>query len=114
MFVRHQATGFGIEEKRPIGDAVITGWGTVDGRTVFVFAEDFTAFGGSLGEAVADKICKVLDLAMDNGVPVVGIKDSGGARIQEGVVALDGYGRIFERNVRASGVIPQISVIIGP
>ena len=114
MFVRHQATGFGIEEKRPIGDAVITGWGTVDGRTVFVFAEDFTAFGGSLGEAVADKICKVLDLAMDNGVPVVGIKDSGGARIQEGVVALDGYGRIFERNVRASGVIPQISVIMGP
>ncbi len=114
MFVRHQATGFGIEEKRPVGDAVITGWGTVDGRTVFVFAEDFTAFGGSLGEAVADKICKVLDLAMDNGVPVVGIKDSGGARIQEGVVALHGYGRIFERNVRASGVIPQISVIMGP
>ena len=114
MFVRHHATGFGIEEKRPVGDAVVTGWGTVDGRTVFIFAEDFTAFGGSLGEAVADKICKVLDLAMDNGVPVVGIKDSGGARIQEGVVALDGYGRIFERNVRASGVIPQISVIMGP
>jgi propionyl-CoA carboxylase beta chain len=114
MFVRHQAKGFGIEDKRPPGDAVITGWGTIDGRTAFVFAEDFTAFGGSLGEAVADKICKVLDLAMENGVPIIGIKDSGGARIQEGVVALHGYGRIFERNVRASGVIPQISVIMGP
>ena len=114
MFTRHQARGFGIEEKRPLGDAVVTGWGTVEGRTVFVLAEDFTAFGGSLSEVVADKICKVLDLAMDTGAPVVGLKDSGGARIQEGVVALDGYGRIFERNVRASGVIPQISVIMGP
>lgn len=113
-FVQHRATGFGIEDKRPFGDAVVTGWGTVDGRNVFVFAEDFTRFGGSLGEAVADKICKVLDLAMDTGTPVVGLKDSGGARIQEGVVALHGYGRIFERNVRASGVIPQISVIMGP
>ena len=113
-YVRHQARGFGIEDKRPLGDAVVTGWGTIDGRTVFVFAEDFTHFGGSLGEAVADKICKVLDLAMDTGSPIVGIKDSGGARIQEGVVALHGYGRIFERNVRASGVIPQISVIMGP
>jgi propionyl-CoA carboxylase beta chain len=114
MFTRHQATGFGIEQKRPLGDAVVTGWGTVDGRTVFVFAEDFTRFGGSLGEVVADKICKVVDLAMQTGAPVVGLKDSGGARIQEGVVSLDGYGRIFERNVRASGVIPQISVIMGP
>ena len=114
LMVRHQATGFGIESNRPPGDAVITGWGTVDGRTVFVFAEDFTVYGGSLGEVVADKICKIMDLAMENGAPVVALKDSGGARIQEGVVALDGYGRIFERNVRASGVIPQISVIMGP
>jgi propionyl-CoA carboxylase beta chain len=113
-FVQHRATGFGIEDKRPFGDAVVTGWGTVDGRNVFIFAEDFTRFGGSLGEAVADKICKVMDLAMDTGTPIVGLKDSGGARIQEGVVALHGYGRIFERNVQASGVIPQISVIMGP
>jgi len=114
MFVRHQATGFGIEAKRPPGDAVITGYGTVDGRTVFVYAEDFTVYGGSLGKAVADKICKLMDLAMEVGAPIVGLKDSGGARIQEGVSSLDGYGRIFERNVRASGVIPQISVIMGP
>jgi propionyl-CoA carboxylase beta chain len=113
-FVQHRATGFGIEDRRPFGDAVVTGWGTVDGRNVFIFAEDFTRFGGSLGEAVADKICKVIDLAMDTGTPIVGLKDSGGARIQEGVVALNGYGRIFERNVQASGVIPQISVIMGP
>ncbi len=114
VFARHQATGFGIEDRRPLGDAVVTGHGTVDGRHVFIFAEDFTQFGGSLGAVVADKICKVMDLAMDTGAPVVGIKDSGGARIQEGVVSLHGYGRIFERNVRASGVIPQISVIMGP
>jgi acetyl-CoA carboxylase carboxyltransferase component len=114
MFVRHQARGFGIEDKRPSGDAVVTGYGTVDGRTVFVFAEDFTVFGGSLGKAVADKIIKVMELAMQVGAPIVGLKDSGGARIQEGVNALDGYGRIFFRNVRASGVIPQISVIMGP
>jgi propionyl-CoA carboxylase beta chain len=114
MLVQHQASGFGIEDKRPLGDAVITGWGTIDGRTVFVFAEDFTAFGGSLGEVVANKICKIMDLAMATGAPLVGLKDSGGARIQEGVTALDGYGRIFERNVRASGVIPQISVVMGP
>ncbi len=113
-FVRHQSQGFGIEDKRPLGDAVVTGWGTVDGRNIMVFAEDFTRFGGSLGQVVADKICKVLDLAMQTGTPVIGLKDSGGARIQEGVVGLDGYGRIFERNVRASGVIPQISVIMGP
>ncbi len=114
QFVRHQSTGFGIEDKKPLGDAVVTGHGTVDGRPVFVFAEDFTVFGGSLGTVVADKICKILDLAMDTGAPVIGLKDSGGARIQEGVGSLDGYGRIFERNVRASGVIPQISVIMGP
>ncbi len=114
MFVRHQAQGFGIEKNRPLGDAVVTGHGTIDGRPVFVFAEDFTVFGGSLGQVVADKICKILDLAMETGTPVVGLKDSGGARIQEGVASLDGYGRIFERNVRASGVIPQISVIMGP
>ena len=114
IFVRHQARGFGIENRRPLGDAVVTGYGAVDGRTVFVFAEDFTVFGGSLGKAVADKITKVMDMAMKVGAPVVGLKDSGGARIQEGVQALDGYGRIFYRNVRASGVIPQISVIMGP
>ncbi len=114
MLVRHQSRGFGIEDTRPPGDAVITGYGTVEGRTVFVFAEDFTVFGGSLGKAVADKICKVLDMALEVGAPVVGLKDSGGARIQEGVSALDGYGRIFNRNVQASGVIPQISVIMGP
>ncbi|MFV9671842.1 MAG: acyl-CoA carboxylase subunit beta [Acidimicrobiia bacterium] len=114
MFTRHHASGFGIEESRPFGDAVITGYGKVDGRTVFLYAEDFTTYGGSLGAAVADKICKVMDLAMDNGAPIIGIKDSGGARIQEGVAALHGYGRIFERNVRASGVIPQISIIMGP
>ncbi len=114
MMVKHQSSGFGIEDQRPPGDAVVTGWGTVDGRTVFVFAEDFTVFGGSLGKAVSDKICKVLDMALEVGAPVIGLKDSGGARIQEGVASLDGYGRIFERNVQASGVIPQISVIMGP
>ncbi len=114
LFVRHQALGFGIEDQRPLGDAVITGFGTVDGRTVFVYAEDFTVFGGSLGAAVADKVCKLMDMAMEVGAPIIGLKDSGGARIQEGVSSLDGYGRIFERNVRASGVIPQISVIMGP
>ncbi len=114
MMVRHQARGFGIEDKRPAGDAVITGWGTVDGRTVFVFAEDFTVYGGSLGAAVAEKICKVMDMAMQVGAPLVGLKDSGGARIQEGIASLNGYGQIFERNVRASGVIPQISLIMGP
>lgn len=114
MFVRHQARGFGIEDQRPLGDAVVTGYGTVDGREVFVFAEDFTVFGGSLGRAVAEKIMKVMDMAMQVGAPVIGLKDSGGARIQEGVASLDGYGRIFHRNVRASGVIPQISVIMGP
>jgi acetyl-CoA carboxylase carboxyltransferase component len=111
--VRHRAHGFGIEKRRPAGDAVVTGWGTIDGRTTFVFAEDAAVFGGSLGETVGEKICKVMDLAMENGAPLIGLKDSGGARIQEGVVALDAYGEIFRRNVRASGVIPQISVILG-
>ncbi len=114
QFVRHQSAGFGIEDKKPLGDAVVTGHGTIDGRPVFVFAEDFTVFGGSLGEVVANKICKILDMAMNTGAPVIGLKDSGGARIQEGVGSLDGYGRIFQRNVQASGVIPQISVIMGP
>ena len=112
--VRHRIHGFGIEGRRPPGDAVITGWGTVDGRTVFVFAEDFTVFGGSLGEAVSEKVVKVMDLAMATGAPIVGLKDSGGARIQEGVGSLDAYGEIFARNVHASGVIPQISAIMGP
>ena len=113
-FVQHTATAFGIGAKRPLGDAVVTGWATIDGRGIFVFAEDFTRFGGSLGEVVAEKICKVQDLALETGTPIIGLKDSGGARIQEGVLGLNGYGRIFERNVRASGVIPQISVIMGP
>lgn len=113
-FVQHHERAFGVDAKRPLGDAVVTGWGTIDGRNVFIFAEDFTRFGGSLGEVVANKICKVMDLALDTGTPIIGLKDSGGARIQEGVLGLNGYGRIFERNVRASGVIPQISVIMGP
>ncbi len=104
----------GLEGRRPLGDAVITGFGMIDGRQVFVFSQDFTVFGGSLGEVVAEKITKVLDLAMKMGAPVIGINDSGGARIQEGVVALGGYAEIFWRNVQASGVIPQLSVIAGP
>jgi propionyl-CoA carboxylase beta chain len=111
--VRHHAHGFGIEKRRPAGDAVVTGWGTIEGRTVFVFAEDAAVFGGSLGEAAGEKICKVMDLAMENGAPLIGLKDSGGARIQEGVAALDAYGEIFRRNVLASGVVPQISVVLG-
>ncbi len=114
MLVRHRASGFGTEEKRVPGDAVVTGWGTIDGRTVCVLAEDFTVFGGSLGEAVSEKICKVMDMAVKVGAPLIALKDSGGARIQEGVVALDGYGHIFKRNVDASGVVPQVSVIMGP
>ena len=114
QFVRHQASDFGSGDKRPLGDAVVTGHGTIDGRPVLVFAEDFTVFGGSLSVVVADKICKILVMALDTGTPVIGLKDSGGARIQEGIASLDGYGRIFERNVRASGVIPQISVVMGP
>jgi propionyl-CoA carboxylase beta chain len=111
---RHRSTNFGQERDRPYGDGVITGYGTVDGRQVCVFAQDFTVFGGSLGEVFGEKIVKVMDLAMKIGCPVIGINDSGGARIQEGVVSLGLYGEIFFRNVRASGVIPQISLIMGP
>jgi propionyl-CoA carboxylase beta chain len=110
----HRATGFGLEENRPPGDGVVTGYGLVDGRRVCVFSQDFTVFGGSLGEVFAEKITKVMDLAIRMGVPVVGINDSGGARIQEGVVSLGGYGDIFYRNVKASGVVPQISAVMGP
>jgi acetyl-CoA carboxylase carboxyltransferase component len=114
MLARHRSHGFGIEGKRPYGDGVVTGWGTLEGRKVFVFAQDFTVFGGSLGEVHAEKICKILDLALETGAPVIGLNDSGGARIQEGAPSLAGYAYIFDRNVRASGVIPQISVILGP
>nr|WP_240731819.1 acyl-CoA carboxylase subunit beta [Egibacter rhizosphaerae] len=110
----HRATGFGMEEEHPPGDGVLTGYGTIDGRRVCLFSQDFTVFGGSLGEVFAEKICKIMDLALRMGVPMIGLNDSGGARIQEGVVALGGYGDIFYRNVRASGVVPQISAIMGP
>jgi propionyl-CoA carboxylase beta chain len=111
---RHRSMAFGLEKMRPYGDGVVTGYGTVDGRPVCVFSQDFTVFGGSLGEVFGDKICKVMDLALKTGCPVVGINDSGGARIQEGVVSLGLYGDIFYRNVMASGVVPQISLIMGP
>ena len=111
---RHRAHDFGMQDNRPYGDGVVTGYGTVDGRQVCVFSQDFTVFGGSLGEVFGEKICKVMDLAMKTGCPVVGINDSGGARIQEGVVALGLYAEIFYRNVMASGVIPQISLVMGP
>ena len=113
-FVRHRETAFGMAKRRPYGDAVVTGYGTVLGRKVFVFSQDFTIFGGTLSEVFAEKICKVMDLALKYGCPVIGINDSGGARIQEGVVSLGGYAEIFWRNVQASGVIPQISLILGP
>ncbi|MFL6178377.1 MAG: acyl-CoA carboxylase subunit beta [Actinomycetes bacterium] len=111
---RHRAHAFAMQEKRPYGDGVVTGYGTVDGRQVFVFAQDFTVFGGSLGEVFGEKIVKVMDMALKTGAPVVGINDSGGARIQEGVASLALYGEIFYRNVQASGVIPQVSLIMGP
>ncbi|MGE4586154.1 MAG: acyl-CoA carboxylase subunit beta [Mangrovibacterium sp.] len=114
MFVTHRCTNFGIEKNKFLGDGVVTGHGTIDGRVVYVFAQDFTVFGGSLSETFALKICKVMDTAMKVGAPVIGINDSGGARIQEGVTALAGYAEIFERNIMASGVIPQISAIFGP
>ena len=114
MLVTHRATDFGLEKEKYLGDGVITGYGTVNGRMVYVFAQDFTVFGGSLAEAHAEKICRIMDLAMQNGVPIIGLNDSGGARIQEGVVSLGGYADIFYRNTRASGVIPQISAIMGP
>jgi propionyl-CoA carboxylase beta chain len=111
---RHRAVGFGIEKSHPYGDGVITGYGTVDGRPICIFSQDFTVFGGSLGEVYGEKIVKVMDLAMKTGCPVVGLNDGGGARVQEGVVALGLYGEIFYRNVMASGVIPQLSLIMGP
>ncbi len=113
-FVQHRSPNFGMMDNRPYGDGVVTGHGTVEGRRVFVFSQDFTVFGGSLGEAFAEKIVKVMDMAVRYGCPIVGINDSGGARIQEGVVSLAGYADIFTRNVRASGVIPQISLVMGP
>lgn len=114
MFVTHRCTNFGMEKKKFLGDGVVTGHGTIDGRVVYVFSQDFTIFGGSLSETFAQKICKVMDMAMKAGAPVIGINDSGGARIQEGVTSLAGYAEIFERNILASGVIPQISAIFGP
>src|ERR671910_3158902 len=114
MFVEHRSTDFGMEKVKIPGDGVVTGWGTVNGRTVFVFAKDFTVFGGSLSEAHAQKIIKIQDMALKMRAPIVGLFDAGGARIQEGVAALGGYGEVFKRNVIASGVIPQISVIMGP
>jgi acetyl-CoA carboxylase carboxyltransferase component len=113
-FAVHRANDFGMADKRPPGDGVVTGYGTIDGRKVFVASQDFTVFGGSMGEVHAQKVCKVMDLALQTGAPFIQINDSGGARIQEGAASLAGYGYIFERNVRASGVIPQISVIMGP
>jgi propionyl-CoA carboxylase beta chain len=113
-YVRHREPNFGMLERRPYGDAVVTGYGTVFGRKVFLFSQDFTVFGGSLSEVFAEKICKVMDLALKFGCPVVGINDSGGARIQEGVVSLAGYAEIFWRNVQCSGVIPQVSLVLGP
>ncbi|MEL6478762.1 MAG: acyl-CoA carboxylase subunit beta [Pseudomonadota bacterium] len=114
MFVSHRCTDFGMEASHIPGDGVITGWGTVNGRQVYVFSQDFTVFGGSLSETHAEKICKVMDMAMKNGAPVIGLNDSGGARIQEGVASLAGYAEVFQRNILASGVVPQISVIMGP
>src|SRR4051795_8156747 len=113
-YVRHREANFGMLEKRPYGDAVVTGYGTIFGRKVFVFSQDFTVFGGSLSEVFAEKVCKIMDHAAKLGCPVIGINDSGGARIQEGVVSLAGYAEIFWRNVQASGVVPQISLIMGP
>ena len=114
MFVKHRCTDFGMENEQYLGDGVVTGYGTVNGRLVYVFSQDFTVFGGSLSETQAEKICKIMDLAMQNGAPVIGLNDSGGARIQEGVVSLGGYADIFYRNVQASGVVPQLSAIMGP
>ncbi len=114
MFVTHHAAGFGLENDYPPGDGVVTGWGKIDGRKVYLFAQDFTVMGGSVGKSHGEKIARIIELAIQNGAPVIGLNDSGGARIQEGVNALAGYGEIFHQNVRASGVVPQISVILGP
>ena len=114
MYVTHRATDFGMADQKVAGDGVVTGWGTINGRMVYVFSQDFTVLGGSLSETHAEKICKIMDMAVKNGAPVIGLNDSGGARIQEGVASLAGYANVFKRNVDASGVIPQISVIMGP
>ena len=114
MFVKHRCVYFGMEETQISGDGVVTGWGTINGRQVYVYSQDFTVFGGSLSETHAQKICKVMDMAMRNGAPIIGLNDSGGARIQEGVASLAGYADVFQKNVLASGVVPQISVIMGP
>ena len=114
MFITHRCTDYGMAEIKPRGDGVITGWGTINGRLVYVFSQDFTVLGGSVSETHAQKICKIMDMAMQNGAPVIGMNDSGGARIQEGVASLAAYGEIFQRNIEASGVIPQISLIMGP
>jgi propionyl-CoA carboxylase beta chain len=113
-FVEHRCTDFGMQDNKVLGDGVVTGYGTINGRMVFVYSQDFTVFGGSLSETHAEKICKVMDQAMKVGAPVIGLNDSGGARIQEGVVSLGGYAEVFQRNVLASGVVPQISVVMGP
>jgi propionyl-CoA carboxylase beta chain len=114
MFVAHRCVDFGMDADRPAGDGVVTGWGTINGRMVYVYSQDFTVFGGSLSETHSQKICKIMDMAMQNGAPVIGMNDSGGARIQEGVSSLAGYAEVFQRNVLASGVVPQISMIMGP
>ncbi|HWA30079.1 MAG TPA: carboxyl transferase domain-containing protein, partial [Rhizomicrobium sp.] len=114
MFVEHRNTDFGADKNIIPGDGVVTGWGTINGRMTYVYAKDFTVFGGSLSETHAQKICKIQDMVMQNGAPVIGLLDAGGARIQEGVASLAGYGEVFKRNVLASGVVPQISVIMGP
>ncbi len=114
MFVTHRCTDFGMEENKVAGDGVVIGWGTINGRLTYVFSQDFTVLGGSLSETHAAKICKIMEMAMKNGAPVIGINDSGGARIQEGVAALGGYADVFQKNVLASGVVPQISIIMGP
>src|SRR5215831_13035355 len=113
-FVTHRCTDFGLADQTVLGDGVVTGYGRIDGRLVYLFSQDFTVFGGSLSETFAQKICKVMDLAVRNGVPVIGLNDSGGARIQEGVASLGGYADIFLRNTLSSGVVPQISAILGP
>src|SRR5438128_6007902 len=114
MFVTHRSTDFGLDDQKIPGDGVVTGYGQIDGRLVYVFSQDFTVFGGSLSETHGEKICKVMDLAIKNGAPIIGLNDSGGARIQEGVVSLGAYAEIFLRNVMASGVIPQVSAVMGP
>ena len=114
MFVTHRCTDFGMEKDRPAGDGVVTGWGTINGRLVYLFSQDFTVMGGSVSETHGKKICKIMDMAVQNGAPIIGINESGGARIQEGVGSLAAYGEVFQRNITASGVVPQISMIMGP